>query len=206
MKIMKIKIYLFRLAAALTTFIFAVAVFNAFHFFQTQIFAPRAEQPVQAPVAEMKGMLSDTEFSEQIKNDPPEIAQPFEPEFDVSGSYYFAGEKMPKGFENFESLEIVVRDYETESGEYTGGIPIPPKGFVQTKKEYEFTRIRIGGKEVSFETEKIGGISYHFNGHFRSEDSYLSGEDAADLKGRLVKLKNGKKIAETDAEFFAGGC
>lgn len=203
---MKIKNYLFRLAAAFTAFIFAVAVFNAFHFFQAQIFAPRAEQPVRASIAEPQGMLSDTEFSEQIKNDSPEISKPSESRFDVSGSYYFAAEKAPKGFENFESLEIVVRDYETESGEYIGGIPIPPKGYVQTKKEYKFTRISIGNEEISFETEKIGGVGYQFKGRFRSEDSYLSGEDAADLKGRLVKLKNGKKIAETEAEFFAGGC
>lgn len=203
---MKIKIYLFRLTATLTTFFFAVAVFNALQFFRAPISAPRAvAEPVKAFAAEPEGMRSDTEFEEQTINSSPEITQP-EPEFDASGSYYFAREKPPKGFENFEFLEISARDYETESDEYVGGIPIPPKGFVQTKKEYKFVRIGIGDKEISFETEKIGGVSYQFNGRFRSEDSYLSGEDSADLKGRLVKLKNGKKIAETKAEFFAGGC
>ena len=204
---MKIKIYLFRLTATLTAFFFAVTVFNALHFFRAQISAPplAAAEPVKAFVAEPEAMRSDTEFDEQVTNSTPEITQP-EPEFDVSGSYYFAGEKPPRGFENFDFLEIIVRDYETESDEYVGGIPIPPKGFVQTKKEYKFVRISVGGQEISFETEKIGGVSYQFNGRFRSEDSYLSGEDSADLKGRLVKLKNGKKIAETKAEFFTGGC
>jgi hypothetical protein len=203
---MKIKIYLFRLAITLTTFFFAVTVFNALHFFQAQVFALRAEQPVKVPIAEPKGMRSDTEFVEQIKNEQAEITQQPETVFDATGSYYFDGEKPPKGFENFDFLEIIARDYETGSNEYVGGAPIPPKGFVQTKKPYKFVRISIGDKEISFETEKISGISYRFDGRFRSDDSYLSGENAADLTGRLVKLKNGKKIAEAKAEFFAGGC
>ena len=203
---MKIKIYLFRLTAALTAFVFAIVVYSAFGFFRAQIAAPRPAEIVKesVPVAEIAAPA--VEFKAPSENVEPVIVQQSESEFDASGEYYFSGD-APKGFKDFEYLEIVARDYETESEEYAGGIPIAPKGLIQTKSKHKFARIGIGDKQIAFETEKAGGVSYRFTGQFRGEESCLTDEETYDLKGRLVKMKNGKKIAETNAEFVVScGC
>ena len=197
---MKIKTHLFRLAAGFAAFAVAVVVFSAFDFLRTQIFAPRPADAVVESVSEIAPSPPAIEIKELPKNVEPVIVKESEFDFDASGEYYFSGD-APKGFADFEYLEIVARDYETESEEFTGGIPIVPKGSVQSKNKHKFARINIGGKQIAFETEKAGGVSYRFTGQFRGEESCLTEEETFDLKGRLVKMKNGKKIAETNAEF-----
>lgn len=203
---MKIKTHIFRLAAGLAAFAVAVVVFSTFDFLRTQIFAPRPGKAVVESVSEFAPAPLTVEIKEPAKRVDPVIVKESESDFDASGEYYFSGD-TPKGFADFEYLEIIARDYETASEEFTGGIPIVPKGLVQTKSKHKFARISIGGKQIAFETEKAGGVSYRFTGQFRGEESCLTGEETFDLKGRLMKMKNGKKIAETNAEFVVScGC
>lgn len=203
---MKIKIYLFRLAAALTAFIFAVTVYSALGFLRAKISAPRPAETIQesVPVAEIAPPV--IKIKAPPENIAPVIAEESESDFDASGEYYFSGD-APKGFADFEYLEIVARDYENEAEEFTGGVTIAPKGFVHGKNKHKFARISIGGKQIAFETEKVGGVGYRFTGQFGGSESCLTEEETVALKGLLMKMKNGKKIAETKAEFdISCGC
>jgi hypothetical protein len=136
-----------------------------------------------------------------------------ERKFYADGDYYIIGNK-PKGFKDFEILEVITRDYSTisEANDYMGA-PIPPKGSVTVKKKFNFTRINIADKQISFETQKKNGISYQFVGEFIEEEAIeikdQTGEytDYAVLKGRLKKMRDGKTIAESDVKFAAShGC
>lgn len=203
---MKIKTHLFRLATGFAAFAVAVVVFGALDFLSAQIFAPRPAETIVEAVSEITPAPPVVEIKEPTKIVEPVIVKESEPDFDASGEYYFSGD-APKGFKDFEYLKIVARDYETESEEYTAGIPIVPKGFVHGKNKHKFARIAIGGKQIAFETERAGGVSYRFTGRFRGEESCLTEEQTFDLKGRLMKMKNGVKIAETAAEFVVScGC
>ena len=94
---------------------------------------------------------------------------------------------------------------------------MPPKGSVETAKELDFTRIAINGRMIAFETETKNGVSYEFTGEFmgedkeefKVEDEVEDGETYtyyADLKGTLIKKRNGKKVAESDVKLQMGGC
>jgi len=81
------------------------------------------------------------------------------------------------------------------------GIPIPPKGYVFTSKEFKFTRINIAGKQISFETQMKKGISYQFAGKFADEPKATDEKDYPELIGRLIKMRDGKKIAKSKVSF-----
>lgn len=203
------KIYLFRLAVGLMTFIFAVVIFNGGRFIKQQFDAPTPASKVKEsfPVAQFSRL--DSEIAEQIKIAGTETEAEPQWRWDGSGEFYFDGETLPKGFKDFEFLEIVTRDYEVQNETGAYGAPIPPEGFIQAGKKFKFTRIGIGNKQVAFETETVGGISYKFTGDLKDEDSDSCDieQGAADLKGRLIKMKNGKKIAETEIGFNVScGC
>ena len=62
---------------------------------------------------------------------------------------------------------------------------------------------------MAFETENIKGVSYKFSGKFVEKAPFWNlSEQKTVLKGHLIKMKKGKKIAETDLDFFwyEGGC
>lgn len=130
-------------------------------------------------------------------------------DFDPSGSYSLDTEDVPKHFADIEFLEIETREYVERSGTYFNR-PIVPRGMLKTTKSLAFTRISVGDREISFETESIHGISYQFIGQFpeTSEmiDCFETCEYPADMKGKLKKMENGKVVAELSAEFYIHGC
>jgi hypothetical protein len=216
---MKIKIYLLSFAVALVTFVFGVAVAGGFYWLQSFFQTPQGSiasfsaDEIIAPLPVAGIMTVNSAIEEQKKIVTPETVSETEtveePEFDASGEYYAEEGKLPKGFRDFEYLEITARDYTAQSDEFVYGVPIPPKGSIHTKKNYKFTRISIGAKQIAFETEKIDGVSYRFTGKFPENElcEYNGEGQLPNLKGRLVKIKDGKKIAETDAEFYIScGC
>lgn len=207
------KKYLFRLGVALLAFTSGTAVFSGVRFLRRELQAPPPASKIKESFSGEEIVRLNSEITEQLKNIESETEAQTEPEdewqWDGSGEFYLAAEVLPKGFKDFEFMEIITRDYEVQDETGAYGVPIPPQGFIQTKTKFKFVRIGIGNKQVSFETEKINGISYKFTGNYREEngDSCPIEENSVDLKGRLVKMKNGKEIAETSVGFHVScGC
>ena len=206
---MKINIYLFRFIIALTTFIFGIGLFYAWQNVNsvaqeeiTEVIpVETASQPeivvMSSPVAEIPTIETTS---------PPDSNENVEYAFDATGDYYLVDD-APRGFKDFKAINITTHGYENPSNLYNyEAVSIPPKGYLLTKKKYKFTRINIGNKQIAFETETKKEISYKFTGKFVDN---VQDEDGtyADLEGRLIKLRNGRKIAESKIRLLVScGC
>jgi hypothetical protein len=208
---MNLKIYLFRAVVAVAAFAFGVSLFSfgqylkgLFQIKKQEVAAIRFENTQEnaavTPVAKQETLIMPP-VAAQTETTIVDSEENNKYEFDATGDYYIVGD-LTKGFEDFEEMSIITKDYSTESLEYTNGIPIPPEGYVLAKKKYKFSRINIANKEIAFETETKKGISYKFVGGFFDDTD----EDFAILKGRLTKMRDGKKIAESKVRFLTGGC
>jgi hypothetical protein len=139
-----------------------------------------------------------------LRNARPHASEDFDP----SGPYVLDPEKVPAAFADIEWIDIVTHRYVEDDETYINQ-PIIPNGSLEAKKEFTFTKIAVGNREIAFETASVGGISYQFVGNFPISTEAIKCEECeypADLKGKLKKLKNGKVIAELDAKFYVGGC
>ncbi len=127
-------------------------------------------------------------------------------DFSPHGYFYLDVEKIPKAFEDIDHLEVTTIDYDKTNADGTDGVPIPPKGLLKTTKEFKFTRIAIYDRQIEFQTETIGGVSYRFSGRYSTPEDYERDSSLSDLTGRLIKIKNGKWAAEMTAGFMWPGC
>lgn len=220
---MNLRFFAYRLAAALTAFALGVGIFNAGQylqsFFQTTETATTVERETLSvparPAPTVVFEISEPRGYGYAVVEAPAATEEKEPAFNPDGDYYIVG-ILPKGFKDFNDLSVTTRDYENASEENNyEGAPIPPEGFIYAGKKFEFKRININGKQISFETETIKGISYKFVGEFIVDvEEVIKYRDAngnkiaesAMLKGRLTKMRDGKKTAEIKAHFAAGGC
>jgi len=199
---MRIRRYLLYACVGILAFLFGVV--NSFEY-QYVVARFRAPEQQQTGVAEIELMTVNTAEPASVypeaTPDAPEAAP--EPNFDMSGEYDSA-KKLPRGFKNFSWISVEMVDYETTTADFPAGVPIPPKGWIRFHKEYKFDRIAISGKTIGLETEAINGISYRFTGKFVT-DTTVDGVPV-DLHGHLTKLKNGRKVAETELSLYVGGC
>lgn len=162
---------------------------------------PAAVTVRQVPLSES---LTNKVVEEVVANSEQEIND----EFDPTGSYSLDNEDIPKAFADIKFIDIVTREYKAENGKYSN-IPVVPNGSIHTTNEIRFNRIAVGDREIAFETEIVNGISYKFVGQFSDSSEVVTCESCeypADLRGRLIKTKNGKVIAELDANFYVHGC
>jgi hypothetical protein len=217
---MKIRIYFLRLAAAVAALVLGISVFSIGQYFQsdfqtkeqkTESVAPVKSEPLKideliypprkTKQAEMP-VVDQTETTEDSKKET-------EYEFDAGGDYYIIGD-LPKGFKDFDTLSITTKDYENASKENNWeGVSIPPKGYILMKKEFKFVRINIADKQIAFVTGTRKGISYKFVGKFIAEEEIKLGEysDYAVIEGSIIKMHDGKKIAESKVKLgVVHGC
>ena len=110
--------------------------------------------------------------------------------WDAGGTYTLMG-TTPNGFKGFQYFDLTTMTY-TRSGSSKA---IKPYGFVQAGRKYKMTRIDILGESLSFETAMVGGVSYQFNGRA------VHPPNDADISGWLIKMVDGKKVAEAQVEF-----
>ncbi len=211
---MKVKIYLYRFIIAFTAFVCGIGFFAVGRYFQTTFSAKEQKAELTAPVVELTAPAPIIEPAKV-----PVVEQPIEAvenseknaesEFDVDGFYSIIG-GLPKGFEDFEEININSIDYETASEENNfRGTIIPPEGYVQAKKEFKLRKIGVSNKAMAFETEKVKSISYKFSGKFIEKAPFWDFDpETPVLEGRLVKSKNGKKVAENNVrlQWYGGGC
>ncbi|MEO8649205.1 MAG: hypothetical protein ABI539_08580 [Acidobacteriota bacterium] len=128
--------------------------------------------------------------------------------FDPSGEYSLDTDTVPRAFADIEYLTITAREYREENGTYVNR-PIVPVGTLKSKRDLQLTKIAIADREISFETDSVDGISYQFVGQFPISSEIINCETCefpGDLNGYLIKLKNGKVIAQFDANFYSDGC
>ena len=111
--------------------------------------------------------------------------------WDPEGTYFIWG-KTPKAFQGFKYIDITTKTY-TKSGSLK---PVKPYGSVQAGRKYKMTRIDIVGESLSFETEVVAGVSYQFNGRSISAPR----PNGPEISGWLMKMVNGKKVAEAQVE------
>lgn len=216
---MKLRVFVYRLAAALTAFILGVGFFSVWQYFQTPekiavaalplskqqaVFAPPPVEPIV--------VTTDANWEKGAKEeDVKEEADAQEDEeFDPDGYYYVSyDDKLPKGFEDFDMISITTTSYATVSEENDDkGTSIPPEGNLRTKTFYNFARIYISEKNMAFETVKVDGVSYTFRGKFIEKAPFWRLDPQTPvLAGRLVKTVKGKKAAEAKVNLiWYAGC
>lgn len=140
-----------------------------------------------------------------LRNTESEI--PAHEDFDPSGVYSLDTEN-PAGYTDIEWIEISAREYSDESGTFTSR-QIVPTGTLHAKKEFAFSRISVGNREITFQTETVDGVRYEFAGTFALSNETVTCEGCEippDLRGQLKKFKNGKLVTEMDAKFYVSGC
>jgi len=117
---------------------------------------------------------------------------------DVTGYYFFVG-KVPKEFENIDWISLASVD--------AAGKRTPLNGFIRLKQlsrgkpvNYKIVRLTLADQKLTFTTTTIGKIRYQFSGVFLKTSGFQDNETA--LKGRLIKLRNGREIARVYASFY----
>ena len=130
----------------------------------------------------------------------PEAAQG-----DVTGAYFASG-SLPAEFSEIEHLSLATID--------ENGRPAPLNGFIRPKRrsadDYKLVNPRLAGRDLTFTTAAVGGVSYSFKGTFTTLGNFPENPPDAEevvLRGTLTKLKDGKVVAETPVSFTysAGG-
>lgn len=157
---------------------------------------------VESPQLPILNVIKDVDGAETAGAD-------YGSEFNLSGIYYMSGEILPKGFEDFQYLDIETHKYDPMADlkkTVNPWEPIPPRGTFQTKRVFKLRTISISPVHISFETEKKSGISYRFVGQLGGSSEASEGHISPDIFGKLLKLKNGNVIATIEAEFYVGGC
>jgi hypothetical protein len=164
--------------------------------FESPVYAPARRPELKEPVS------TPTEESK------PEVESEY---WDKIGYYYIVGDN-PKGFANFEWLEISTYKYDDKLGKV---VAVKLSGSITTKKRnFNLTKIDITGNCISIVTETQKGIVFKFDGKFVEEEEVKykdeDGEETTDkalLKGRLTKWRNGVKIAESAVKLgYTVGC
>ena len=116
-------------------------------------------------------------------------------ENDIFG-YYFISGKVPKAFADINHIHL--------AGNYGKQQKPLFYGLVRLKngKDFPILSVTLNGKKVSFITKTVGGVHYYFNGTFtRLSDFPSNPPQGIILQGKLSKLKNNKKFADTNVKF-----
>ena len=118
---------------------------------------------------------------------------------DASGTFSIHG-KPPQAFANIAVLEIGGDD------EYGWKANPPFYGFIRlnntAQTDYKLLKPTIDGKNISFKTRAVGGVSYEFEGSFTQLD--FAEKDLRNqvvLSGTLKKMAGGKVSAEAKLDF-----
>lgn len=124
---------------------------------------------------------------------------------DVTGAYFVKG-SLPKDFSEIDHLSLATIDER--------GNPSPLNGFIRPKRrsanDYKLVSPKLNGKELTFSTTTVDGVSYSFRGTFEKLQDFSANPPPADeviLRGKLSRLVDGNVAVETDVNFTysAGG-
>ncbi|MBS1793202.1 MAG: hypothetical protein JSS81_05080 [Acidobacteria bacterium] len=186
---------LFGLAIAVTAFLTGT--------FAAALLIPKVP-PIPAPLFDQE--LAAAPSAAEIPVEDPEPAADM-PDATETDEFFYGWYVIPYS-KKMPEVEIIQLSKETESGEngadsgktvvfagiFTSLSDDPYAGLAENKW------VRIDGDRVSFETKKLKGIVYRFEGRFfKGRKTGPEGEKL--LRGTLQKFVKGKKVAETSGEF-----
>ena len=214
---MKLQKFILCVVIALTAFGASLGLLEIGAYIRTAFQPLKVEiKPIQPPVIAMPATpnFAPPSYTPPAESEPVEEAEP--EVWGNTGDYYIVDEK-PKGFEDFETLAIIDRQWDEKAEKV---VSIKPEGQIgiwlekQEKiKEFSYSRINITGKRLSLATQTKKGVSYQFDGKFVEQEITLEDENGEEytvtvyLKGRLSKWRDGKKIAEAKVRFsISHGC
>lgn len=200
----KVNVKLLKVAACIAIFLAASVV--GYSAARTFTFIKKAFSSSEATIESIESQLI---FTQEFKSILPPATVPLGDEhgFDPTGYYEIRQETLSGSFAGFESFDLATREYSNENGSYWNK-PIIPRGTVFAGKEFPLQKIAVSGREISFETETVGGVSYKFIGHFpvAALPACENCEYPPDLKGTLTKTKAGKVVESGEVEFYVSGC
>jgi hypothetical protein len=113
---------------------------------------------------------------------------------------YYTIEKPTKEFADISEVHL--------SGNYGAKEKPPVYGLIRLKKksakDFQVLKPTLNGKNLTFATKTVGGISYQFEGAFTKLGDLptLQPEGEILLKGKLTKYKAKTKIAEANVSFL----
>jgi len=179
------------LVIGLVTFFVGIAVSNLTN--RPVTFTPKVREvePTTLKVSEPPEQFS-------IKLPAPNLIFDYDPkEFNPRGDYFIVG-RRPKGFREFDCLELAV-DHEIASG-----VVVIQSYENQTYNAHYAVSGLVTNKRLTFVATPVSedGLEYSFDGYFlRGGVLSDAGKNRAILKGRLSKSKGGVRIAEDEVKF-----
>lgn len=119
--------------------------------------------------------------------------------FDPSGYFYAAG-KLPQPFAELDHLTLWGKHDDDEDSPRQGW-------YTTTGQVYRFDAIKRGVGSFEFTTDVVNGVGYSFTGRFNypcifeEDDALNKTPGAIAVEGKLLKLSDGKAVAETLVQF-----
>ncbi len=211
---MNLKIFLLNVSLSWLTFALGFLAFVTFTFATKSVEPgnapenkPSVSKPIVSPLAPQIDAIDsydavkidDLYKHEVVKSGDEEenSVEKFYSELDINGFYYFT-ENLPRGFSDFDSMEIWLETYDEKLEEE---IETTPYGFFKTRSNYKFDKFYFANGRLEFSTEKIRAIKYEFSGRYEqrrgNEDNNY---ETQVLRGTITKWKSGEKIAESSVE------
>jgi hypothetical protein len=120
-------------------------------------------------------------------------------EFMPRGDYFILGKK-PKDFREFDVFELAVDEIDGKAS----GSALFVTDSNGMQNSYYTVSGRVTKKQLTFIAmpKSEEDFEYRFNGHFLKDKwVYTAKKNQAVVKGKLIKLKNGIKIAESPVKF-----
>lgn len=116
-------------------------------------------------------------------------------ENDIFG-YYTIQRPVPVGFTDISEIHL--------AGDYGAQQSPPVHGLIRLKsktaKDFAINKPTLSGKNITFTTKAVGGVSYQFTGTFVKFPNNTQQEGTV-LRGVLRKYRGKTKIAEANVKF-----
>ncbi len=125
------------------------------------------------------------------------LAMPaFAQETDIFGYYFIV--KPTKPFVDISEIHL--------AGNYGAEQNPPMHGLIRLKnknaKDFQLNKPTMDGKNITFTTKAVSGVSYQFTGTFTKLDNFPTNPpEGVVLQGTLTKMKGKTKLAQAKVNF-----